>query len=146
MLAIGVFSVAPVDAADSFWTTYDQNPSHTRTEFLPGDLLYIYWTPAGKSHNIRIYDVNDNLVVDLGIVSRPAQWQIPSDAPAGMIYYIQIPSSPGSSELITVATVGVLPEVSWAPMAASILGFATFVAFIKFRTRKTQPNTLGASI
>ncbi len=140
MLA-GAFEIVHGEDAASIWTSYDTDSTHHRTAFLPGQIVYIFWFPTGSSQNVRITDENNNLLTDFGTVNtQPLQWQIPTDAKIGDIYWIIIPGTSASPYPISVATVQVVPEVSWSPLAAAILGLVVFAAFAKRKQKEQGEN------
>jgi hypothetical protein len=128
--------VANAQGAASIWTAYDNAPSHYQNQFLPGQMVYIFWSPMPSNQHIQIFDQYEHLMKDFGIVgSEPVEWQIPPDALAGTYYYIVIPGPVESRFPIAVATVHVLPEISWGPLTGAALAFGAFGMFIVYKSK-----------
>jgi hypothetical protein len=121
----------------SLWTTYDADSTHHQNVFAPGQTVYIFWSPSGSSQHIRIYDADNNIVRDFGVIStQPAQWQIPNDAVAGTMYWVVIPGV--GPFPISVATITILPETSLGVLTGITAGLGFFGVFTFLRKNKKK--------
>jgi hypothetical protein len=129
-------NIAHADGA-SLWTTYDADSTHHQNTFAPGQTVYVFWSPIGSSQHIRIYDVDNNIVYDFGVVSgQPAEWKIPDDAAAGTMYWIVIPGV--GPFPISVATITILPESNLGAFTGIAVGLGFFGSFTFLRKNRKK--------
>jgi hypothetical protein len=136
VLFTSTFNLVHADAA-SLWTTYDAGSTHYQNTFAPGQTVYIFWSPIGSSQHIRIYDADNNIVHEFGVVSnQPAEWKIPDDAAAGTMYWIVIPGV--GPYPISVATITILPENSLGAITGTAVALGFFGAFTFLRKNRKK--------
>lgn len=134
-------SLVHAQQTGAIWTTYDNNPTHTVSQFADNQIVYIFWSVSGPVH-IVIYDNYGNVVADSGslLSTQPVIWQIPSNLASG-IYYAVIPGQ--GYYPIAVASIYVVPESVWGTLTVTTAGFAAFGAFGIFKiNRKKQDKEI----